>query len=101
MNRFEQVKAFVKDHRTEILVASGVLAGVVIGGTCVYRIENKELYKARKAFKSFNLGHKNEVLVGKTLEILIPNNLSDKCREEAREIADGIICYYRVGESSK
>ena len=101
MNRFEQVKAFVKDHRTEILVASGVLAGVVIGAVGIHGIENKELYKARKAFKSFNLGHKDEVLVGKTLEILIPDNLSGKSQEKAREIADGIICYYRTGESSK
>lgn len=87
--------------KKEIAIVSGVLAGVIIGGTCIHGIENKELYKARKAFKSFNLGHKNEVLVGKTLEILIPNNLSDKYLEEALEIADGIICYYRVGESSK
>lgn len=50
MKRIEQVKAFVKNNRTKILVASCVLTGVVIGGKRFHGIENKELYKERLKF---------------------------------------------------
>lgn len=90
MNRFEQVKAFVKEHKTEILVASGVLAGVVIGGTCVHMIENRELYEMQRAFKKFNLEHGNKAKVIKIIGVRLPDEAADELAEEARKISDGV-----------
>ncbi len=89
MNRFEQVKAFVKQHKTEILVASGVLAGVIVGGICVYKVDRKEFYTMKKAFKNFNLEHKDKVIIDKIIKvgIEVPGSYTDEQFDEVYRIA--------------
>lgn len=89
MALFNKVKAFVTNHKTEILVASCVLAGAIIGGACVYKFERKEVYKIRKAFENFNLEHKDKVAITKTLhiDIDVPGSYTDEEFDEVYRLA--------------
>lgn len=93
MNRIEQVKAFVNNHKTEILVASGVLAGAVIGVAGLYVLENRDLYKMKRVFRKWNLEHENKAELCKNIAVKFNNLTSDEEFDEAYKIACDSGCH--------
>ena len=90
MDKFEQVKAFVNDHKTEILVASGVLAGVVIGAAGLHVFENRELYKMKRVFRKWNLEHDSKVKLIKELQVEFQLGSTDADIKEAIRLIDKV-----------
>ena len=91
MNRFEQVKAFMNDHKTEILVASGVLAGVVIGAAGLHVFENRDLYKMRRVFGKWNTEHPNsKVKLIRELQVEFQLGSTDADVKEAMDLIDKV-----------